>query len=70
MFSTCINERKNRLGITLGAAETGDGKKLIQQIRAQLEKLSPGFTCISDISNFSLKDGVALPSFVRHGSRN
>ncbi|MCP4020747.1 MAG: hypothetical protein GY729_02795 [Desulfobacteraceae bacterium] len=56
MFSVSTNKEKNRIYIKLGAADTGEGEKLIQQIRTEITKLSPGFTCVSDISNFSLND--------------
>ena len=56
MYSININVEKNRIYIRLDAIDTGEGEKLVQQILTETAKLSAGFTCVSDISNFSLND--------------
>ena len=56
MFSINADFEKNRLYITLGAVETGDGEKFFEEIRPLLAKMEKGFSCISDISRFSFID--------------
>lgn len=56
MYSIRTDKSKNRIYIVLGAAETGDGEKLVAEIKAETALLKPGFTCVSDITHFSMND--------------
>lgn len=56
MFKVDLNIEKNRIYVTLGETVTGDGEKLVNLIKENTAKLSQGFTCVSDISNFTLTD--------------
>lgn len=56
MYSINVDEKKNRIYIKLDAIDTGDGEKLVRQLMAETARLTPGFTGVSDISNFSLND--------------
>lgn len=56
MFNVVADKEKNRIYVTLGAIDTGDGKKLVDQITVETAKLGDTFTCVSDISNFSIND--------------
>ncbi|MCP3872136.1 MAG: hypothetical protein GY699_03135 [Desulfobacteraceae bacterium] len=56
MFSVSIKEAKNRIYIQLGEMGTGDGEKLVNEIKEKTAMLSKGFTCVSDIINFSITD--------------
>lgn len=42
--------------VTLGPVDTGDGESFFKQLNENVEKLENGFTCVSDISNFSFND--------------
>ncbi len=56
MFSVKINEERNRLYITLGEMVTGEGEKLVNDLKEKIKKLKKGFTAISDIRNFTITD--------------
>ncbi|MFA5903727.1 MAG: hypothetical protein WC836_07305 [Desulfobacula sp.] len=56
MYTIRTDKAKNRIYIVLGAIETGEGEKLVDGIKAETTLLKPGFTCVSDISNFSILD--------------
>ncbi len=56
MYKVIANKEKNRIYITLGVVETGEGEKFVNDIRVETAKLGETFTCVSDITNFSFKD--------------
>lgn len=56
MFSVSVDEEKNRMCVKLGIAQTGDGLKLYEEIKAGAARLTKGFSCISDISQFGFQD--------------
>jgi len=43
---------KNRLYIRLGKKSDGDETSLMQELNSELQKLTPGFTVLSDLSDF------------------
>ncbi len=56
MFNTRLDKEKNRIYITLGTIETGEGEQIFNQVKSQLTLLKPGFTAVSDITSFIVKD--------------
>ncbi len=56
MYSIRTDKAKNRIYIVLGAIETGEGETLVAGIKAETAVLKPGFTCVSDITGFSVLD--------------
>ncbi len=56
MFSVKCNVEKNRIYITLGEMGSGDGEKLVNEIKKKITHLKRGFTGISDITNFKITD--------------
>lgn len=56
MFTVESNIEKNRIYITLGEMGTGDGKKLLDEIKKKIKDLKKGFTGVSDITGFKLTD--------------
>lgn len=56
MFSVECDVEKNRIYITLGEMGTGDGKKMMAEIKKKVKKLQKGFAGVSDITNFKLTD--------------
>ena len=56
MFNTRLDKEKNRIYITLGTIETGEGEQIFNQVKSQLALLKPGFTAVSDITSFIVKD--------------
>ncbi len=56
MFEIQLDQKKNRIYITLGTIEAGEGEHLFNQVKSQLELLKPGFTGVSDIRSFVIKD--------------
>ena len=56
MHAIKADQSKNRIYITLGAIETGEGETLVAGIKAETARLTPGFTCVSDITGFSILD--------------
>jgi len=56
MYTIRTDKAKNRLYIVLGAIETGEGETLVAGIKAETALLTPGFTCVSDITGFSILD--------------
>jgi len=56
MYAIRTDKSKNRIYITLGAIETGEGEKLVAGIKSEAALLATGFSCVSDITNFSVLD--------------
>ncbi len=56
MYSIRTDKSKNRIYIVLGAIETGEGETLVARIKTETALLKSGFTCVSDITNFSIHD--------------
>lgn len=56
LYQLKINPEKNRLYITLGAAGTGEGRQLFEEVKTAILSLQTGFTVVSDIRNFSVID--------------
>lgn len=56
MFSVECNIEKNRIYVTLGEVGSGDGNKLMAEIKKKVKDLKKGFTGVSDITNFKLTD--------------
>lgn len=56
MYTIRTDKAKNRIYITLGAIETGEGETLVAGIKAETATLTPGFACVSDITRFSILD--------------
>ncbi len=56
MYSVTIKEKRNRIYITLGEMGTGEGEKLVNELKEKVPKLKKGFTGISDIRNFVITD--------------
>ena len=56
MFNTRLDKEKNRIYVTLGTIETDEGEQLFNQVKSQLKLLKPGFTGVSDIRSFIIKD--------------
>nr|NJM03384.1 hypothetical protein [Desulfobacula sp.] len=56
MYVIRTDKLKNRIYITLGAIETGEGEKLVAGIKAETAALTPGFACVSDITRFAVLD--------------
>ncbi|MCG8614909.1 MAG: hypothetical protein MI802_01725 [Desulfobacterales bacterium] len=56
MYEIKTNTEKNRLYVILGEIETGDGKRFFEEIQVAVKQLSPGFSAVSDIREFSFKD--------------
>jgi len=56
MYAIRTDKSKNRIYITLGGIETGEGEALVAGIRVETAALSPGFACVSDITRFAVLD--------------
>jgi transketolase C-terminal domain/subunit len=56
MYTIRTDKSKNRIYITLGAIDTGEGETLVAGIKDETANLTPGFTCVSDITRFSVLD--------------
>jgi len=56
MYEVRVDVEKNRIYVVLGEINTGDGEKMIQLVKDGVAKLRSPFTCVSDISDFSLLD--------------
>ena len=56
MYVIRTDKSKNRIYITLGAIETGEGETLVAGIKDETATLKHGFTCVSDITRFSVLD--------------
>lgn len=56
MYAIRTDKLKNRIYITLGGIDTGEGEALVAGIKAETANLTPGFTCVSDITRFSVLD--------------
>ncbi len=69
MYSTWIDQNKNRIYIVLGKMGTGEGEKIYTEIRSLSKQLKPGFTAVSDISGFLVADpaeGVWADKILKH----
>ena len=56
MYAIRTDKSKNRIYITLGGIETGEGEALVAGIKAETATLTPGFACVSDITCFAVLD--------------
>ncbi|MDM8536916.1 hypothetical protein QUF70_09205 [Desulfobacterales bacterium HSG17] len=56
MHNVRVDKEKNRLYVTLGLIESGEGEVVFNEIQLKLKNLTPGFAGVSDISAFKVAD--------------